>query len=376
MRRVSSIVGSSTMTVRKRRASASSSWMISLYSLSVVAPMMRTSPRASTDLKMFAASAGAPSADPAPIIVWTSSTKRIRLGRSLISRMTFWIAVLEHPAQHGARDHVVHLQVDDLAVAQADGHAIGLELDEPRQSLGDRRLAHARLAEQQHRVGALAVAENLEHLHHLGIAAEERRDLVLARQVIQVGREVLQEGRQLEALLQALLALLVVAHARRQPRHHRLGIDTQLADDGDGNALRLFEDRRKEVGGLDGLAARPARMERRELEEELGGRRDLEVPARGGRHRLHVLFERAQDLVRVQPQILHELTEHIPLDLRVREADVLVRQDRMLPAPGLVERAAEHSLRRLSQVVLRDVELCFFHVRLPSSSREASADCW
>ena len=62
-----------------------------LLVLRVVAPMMWTSPRASTDLNMLAASDGAPSAEPAPIIVWTSSMNRIRFGRSLISRITFWM---------------------------------------------------------------------------------------------------------------------------------------------------------------------------------------------------------------------------------------------------------------------------------------------
>ena len=89
--RVSSIVGSQTVTQRKRRASASSSWMYSLYSLSVVAATIRISPRASTDLKMLAASDGAPSAEPAPTIVCASSTNRIRLVRSFSSRITFWI---------------------------------------------------------------------------------------------------------------------------------------------------------------------------------------------------------------------------------------------------------------------------------------------
>src|SRR5256885_6643851 len=51
-------------TLFRSRDSASSSWMYSLYSLSVVAPIMRTSPRASTDLNTLAASDGAPSAEP------------------------------------------------------------------------------------------------------------------------------------------------------------------------------------------------------------------------------------------------------------------------------------------------------------------------
>ena len=56
---------------------------------SVVAPIIRTSPRARTDLKTLAASDGAPSADPAPTMVCASSTNRMRFGRSLISRITF-----------------------------------------------------------------------------------------------------------------------------------------------------------------------------------------------------------------------------------------------------------------------------------------------
>ena len=91
MPRVSSIVGSQTRTQRNRRASASSSWMYSLYSLNVVAAIMRISPRARTDLKMLAASDGAPSAEPAPTMVCASSTNRMRFGRSFSSRITFWI---------------------------------------------------------------------------------------------------------------------------------------------------------------------------------------------------------------------------------------------------------------------------------------------
>ena len=153
------------------------------------------------------------------------------------------------------------------------------------------------------------------------------------------------------------------------------GSTPQASNDGDGNALRLFEDRREEVGRLDRVTAGAARVQRRELEEKLRCRRHFEVAAGRRGQRLHVLFERTQDLVRVQPQVLHELTEHVPLDLRVREADMFVRQEPVLPSPGLVERPAEDAFCRLSQVVLRDVELCVFHGRLPSSG-EASADCW
>ena len=183
-----------------------------MYSLIVVAPMMRTSPRASTDLKMFAASAGAPSADPAPIMVWTSSMKRMRFGRSLISRITFWIRSSNMPRSIVPATIVFICRLTIWQSRRRTGRRSGLELDPPRQPFGDRGLADARLAEQQDRVGALAMAEDLEHLIHLGVAAEERRQLVLPRQLVQVGGEVLQERRQLEALLEPLFPQLVIAN--------------------------------------------------------------------------------------------------------------------------------------------------------------------
>src|SRR5205809_722044 len=73
---VSSTVGSPTYTGWKRRSSAASFSICFLYSLSVVAPMQRRSPRARAGFSMFEASI-APSAAPAPTSVWSSSMKRI-----------------------------------------------------------------------------------------------------------------------------------------------------------------------------------------------------------------------------------------------------------------------------------------------------------
>jgi hypothetical protein len=58
----------------KRRSSAASFSMCSRYSSSVVAPTMRSSPRASIGLSMLPASI-APSAAPAPTTVCSSSMK-------------------------------------------------------------------------------------------------------------------------------------------------------------------------------------------------------------------------------------------------------------------------------------------------------------
>ena len=124
-------------------------------------------------------------------------------------------AILEHAAQHRPGDHGVHLQVDDLAVAETDRHGLGLEFDAAGEALGDRGLADTGLADQHHRVRPLAVAEDLQHLLDLQVATVDRGDLVLTRQQIEIGREVLQERRQLESLAQALFAQFVVPHSGR-----------------------------------------------------------------------------------------------------------------------------------------------------------------
>ena len=71
---VSSTVGSPTSTGWNRRSSAGSFSMCSRYSSSVVAPTIRSSPRASIGLSMLPASIE-PSPLPAPTTVCSSSRK-------------------------------------------------------------------------------------------------------------------------------------------------------------------------------------------------------------------------------------------------------------------------------------------------------------
>ena len=73
---VSSTDGSSTSTGWKRRSRAASFSMCWRYSSRVVAPMVRSSPRASAGLSMLEASM-APSAAPAPTTVCSSSMNRM-----------------------------------------------------------------------------------------------------------------------------------------------------------------------------------------------------------------------------------------------------------------------------------------------------------
>jgi len=257
-------------------------------------------------------------------------------------------AILEHAAQHRAGDHRVHLQVDDLAVAQADRYRLGFELDAPRKAFGDRRLADPGLADQHHRVGALAVAEDLQHLLDFLLAAEHRGQFVLPREQVQVGGKVLQERRQLEPLLQPLFPKFHVTHARVQTSHEHLRLDTVASKDRHRDALGFFEDGGKQIGRLDGLPAGSARVMQRQLEDELGRRRHAQLASRKRRHHVEVLFDGLKNSVGVQFNVAHDLREHVPLDLRERQKDVFVGQQRMFPATGFLDRSVDNSLSGLA----------------------------
>ena len=71
--------------------------------------------------------------------------------------------------------------------------------------------------------------------------------------------------------------------------------------------MAFLEDRREQIGGFDGLPSCAARLVERELEDKLGRRRDAELAPREGRQYVQVLFERLQDLVRVQLEVAHHL---------------------------------------------------------------------
>src|ERR1043166_8464199 len=151
-------------------------------------------------------------------------------------------------------------------------HGLGLELDAPREAFDDRGLADARLADEHHGIRALTVAENFEQLLDLLVAPVDRRDLVLAREQVEIRREVLEERRQLEPLAQALFTQLVVAHPRRDPRDENSGLDAVVPDDRHRHALALLEDRREEIRRLDRLPSCAAGPMKGQLEKKIGRR--------------------------------------------------------------------------------------------------------
>ncbi len=192
------------------------------------------------------------------------------------------------------------------------------------------------------------MAEDFQHLLDLLVAAEHGRQLVLAREQVEIRREVLQERRQLEPLLQTLFSELQVTHACVQTRHEYLRLDAVPAKNRYRDTLRFFENRGKQIGGFNGLAARPAGMVQRQLEDELGCRRDAELASGERRHHVQMLFDCLKNGVRVQFDVPHHFGEHVPLDLRERQKNVFVGEQRMFTTTRLLDRAIDDALSRFA----------------------------
>jgi hypothetical protein len=70
-----------------------------------------------------------------------------------------------------------------------------------------------------------------------------------------------------------------------------------------------------------------------------------------------MLLERLEDLVRVQFEVAHDLTEHVPLDVGECQADMLVRQQGVIAAPRFIEGAVDDPFCGLGQLVLGNIEV-------------------
>ena len=210
------------------------------YSESVVAPMARSSPRASAGLSMLDASI-APSAAPAPISVCSSSMKRMIVPCGLLDLLEDGLEpVLELAPVLGARDHRAEVEGHDALVLQALRDVA--HVDPPGEALDDRRLADARLADQD-RVVLRPPGEDLDHAPDLLVAADDGIDLAAPGQVGEVAR----------VALQGLVLVLGVGvgDARRAPDLLQ-GLEQRvLLDPGPGQAL----------GGLAGVGLRQGHQE-------------------------------------------------------------------------------------------------------------------
>ena len=139
--------------------------------------MVRNSPRASAGLSRFAASAP-PAVLPAPISVCASSMKsRIGVAR-LLDRFDHVLqALLEFALDARARLQQSEIEREDADVADDGGHvAFG---NPEREPFDQRRLAHARLADED-RIVLAAPREDIDHLPDLDVASEDGVDLAVA----------------------------------------------------------------------------------------------------------------------------------------------------------------------------------------------------
>jgi hypothetical protein len=191
--------GSSTCTVWKRRVSAGSFSMCFLYSAQVVAPMVRSVPRASAGLSRLAASP-VPAAPPAPTSVCVSSMNRMMgLGLACTSSITERRRCSNSPFMLAPACSRPTSSVSSFTSFSCRRHVAAH--DALREAFDHRGLADTGLADQDGVVLAPA-HQDVDHLADLVVAADDGVHLAAARLLGQVGGELLQR--------------LLLAHGRRR----------------------------------------------------------------------------------------------------------------------------------------------------------------
>ena len=173
--------------------------------------------------------------------------------------------LLELAAELGPGDQRAHVERDQLAVLQALGH---VARDDPLgQALDDRRLAHARLADQD-RVVLGPPAEDLDDAADLRIAADDRVHLPLAGQLDQVAAVALQR---LVLVLGVLVGHPLAAADLLQRLEDLLLGDPQGVEQVLGLALDLHQGQ-QQVLDRDVLVLHPLGLGRGRVEDAGSGR--------------------------------------------------------------------------------------------------------
>jgi hypothetical protein len=124
-----------------------------------------------------------PDVAPAPITVWISSMKRTAFGCASISLTTCFQPLLEVAPVARAREQRAHVEREHDRVLEHLGHLAAHDL--ARETLGDGRLADARIADQQW-VVLLPATQDLDRALHLVFAADKGVDLALAGLLVEV----------------------------------------------------------------------------------------------------------------------------------------------------------------------------------------------
>ena len=272
--------GSPTKTGWKRRSSAASFSMCLRYSSSVVAPIARSSPRASIGFIMFARVDGAlgrARADDRVQLV--DEEDQVALGVPHLGEYGLE-PLLELAAVLRAGEHRADVERPDALALQALGDVAG---DDPlREALDDRGLADAGVADQD-RVVLRAARQHLDHAADLLVAADDRVELAGLRELGQVAAELLERlvgafrvlaGDALAAADRLDLRLELVARDDIEREQQVLGRDVLVL-----HPARLVE------GLVEHLAdrARDVRLLRGALDRRLGAQRRLGLRAQARR---------------------------------------------------------------------------------------------
>ena len=193
-------------------------------------------------------------------------------------------ALLEVTAVTRARDQGTEVECVELLVPQRLGNVVGH--DPLAQSLDDGGLAHAGLADED----GVVLGAARQHLHHaldLALAADDRVELLLARELREVAAELVEHQRaarrglaaRARAGARALLALVA-----RQQLDDLLAdaaqVGAQLDEHLRGHTFALADEPEQDVLGADVVVAQLQRLAQRELEHLLGARREGDVAAR------------------------------------------------------------------------------------------------
>ena len=242
--------------------------------------MQRSVPLASAGFSRLPASIAPPDAAPAPTSEWISSMKRIAFGFLLEPIEHLLDALLEVAAIARAGDQRAEIERVDRRVLQRLRH-VAL-MDAQRQPFGQRRLADARLADEQ-RVVLPAPAQHLHHALELERAADQRIDLPRRGARDQVGRKGLERiGRRRAAAGSPPSGAAAGSPfgAVRDDAQQRQPIDALRAQEVRGVALLLLQHEHEQAAAVDLLGARHRGVHHGLLDDAIEAERRLGLDRR------------------------------------------------------------------------------------------------
>ena len=268
--------------------------------------------------------------------------------------------LLELAAVLGAGDHHGEVEHDDPPVAEQLGD-VAVD-DHLGQALDDRRLADARLA-QEDRVVLGAAREDLDHPLDFILAADDRVQLALPGQVGQVAAERVQgRGLGLIAFCRgAAFALAASVHPVTEQVEHLLAhffqLQIQVHQHLGGHALLLAQQPEQEVFGPHVIVVQVARFLDGILDDLLGPRGLGQLP-----HRDHVgaglddLLDLVADLPQVDVQVLQDVRGDAAALLDQAEQDVFGADVLVVESLGLLVGQLHHLAGTVGEAFIHAVD--------------------